>query len=170
MNQGLSVIICCFNSSARIGDTLRALAKQELQSQISWEVILVDNACTDNTCEEAATVWANLNTGIALRIVSESQPGLGFARKKGIREARYEFILFCDDDNWLDKEYVQEVVDILAADENVAACGGIGIPVFETPEPEWFRTYEEAFAIGPQDIGEKGKIYNLYGAGLALKR
>ena len=167
--EGVSVIVCCYNSSTRIKKTLHALANQRFHSPFLWEIILVDNASTDNTTEISRSIWKGLNTEIELRIVFESQAGLGNARRKGISEASYQFVLFCDDDNWLDQHYVQGVFDILNNDPAIAACGGIGIPVFETQKPYWFDDYAEAFALGSQEANnENGKILNLYGAGLAI--
>jgi glycosyltransferase involved in cell wall biosynthesis len=169
--KGVSVVICCYNSANRIKETLQVLAGQRFQASVFWEIILVDNASTDNTSEIARSTWNNLHTDIELRIVFEPKPGLGNARKKGIGETSCSFILFCDDDNWLDEHYVQRVYDILSSDPTIAACGGCGMPVFETQKPEWFDDYAEAFALGPQETNfENGKILNLYGAGLAINK
>lgn len=170
-NIGISVIICCYNSSRRLKDVLLALVKQEFNSQIRWEVILVDNASTDNTSSIALSVWETLDTDVEFRVTYEASPGLANARQKGIDEARYEYLVFCDDDNWLYPDYLQGVFNILQSDSSVAACGGIGIPVFETSRPSWFDEYAEAFATGTQEIdAEKGELLNLYGAGIAIKK
>ena len=169
--KGVSVLLCCYNSAARIKETLHALASQQFHSPFFWEIILVDNASTDKTAQISRSIWDDLDTGTELRIVFEPRAGLGNARKKGISEASCSFILFCDDDNWLDRSYVQDVFNILNSDPTIAACGGRGIPVFEIPKPYWFDEYAEAFALGPQQANtENGKILNLYGAGLAVNK
>ncbi len=184
--QGVSVIICCYNSAGRLKETLSALARQRFHSRIDWEIVLVDNASTDNTAEAATMLWEAFAADglsdaagpgsrpivdVPLRIVAEPTPGLAYARKKGIAEAAYSVLLFCDDDNWLCPDYVQGVSDILSSDASVAACGGKGIPVFEASKPEWFDDYAEAFATGPQDVNvDDGRIISLYGAGLAIRR
>lgn len=169
-NIGISVIICCYNSSKRIKNVLLSLSKQNFNAKISWEVILVDNASIDKTSSIALSIWEMLDTGVEFRVTYEGSPGLANARRKGINEARYEYVVFCDDDNWLYPDYLQGVFDILY-NSPVAACGGIGIPVFETSRPVWFDEYAEAFATGPQEINnENGKLLNLYGAGIAIKK
>ena len=50
--MNLSTVICCYNSSSRIETTLEYLAKQKLKD-LSCEVILVDNNCSDATVEVA---------------------------------------------------------------------------------------------------------------------
>lgn len=170
-SKGVSVIICCYNSAGRIQATLDALAKQQFTSSFFWEVILVDNASTDNTAAIARVMWEGLNSPARLRIVTEPQPGLGNARMKGINEARYPILLFCDDDNRLGRRYVQGMYEILDNNPAIAACGGKGIPVFETAKPYWFDEYAETFATGSQELNtENGRLLNLYGAGIAIQK
>ncbi len=170
-NKGVSLIICCYNSSVRLQKTLDALAKQECNPDLSWEIIIVDNNSSDNTPEIAADIWKKSGLEIPFKIVAEPRQGLGHARNKGISETAYSYLLFCDDDNWLAPNYVQGVFDILESDNNIAACGGMGIPVFETEEPDWFYVYAESFALGSQEINsEDGCILNLYGAGMAVRK
>ncbi len=170
-NIGISVIICCYNSSKRIPEVLQALVEQKFNSPILWEIVLVDNASTDNTSSIALSIWKSLNAGIDFRITYETLPGLANARARGIQESRYEYLVFCDDDNWLFPDYLQGVYNILQSNPVVAACGGIGIPVFETAKPSWFDEYAEAFATGSQEINtEEGKLLNLYGAGIGITK
>jgi glycosyltransferase involved in cell wall biosynthesis len=169
--KGVSVIICCYNSVGRITATLQAMAAQRVQETIAWELIVVDNASTDNTAQMVKDTWKELGAATELRVVHEAQPGLGFARKKGISEAHFSFILFCDDDNWLCARYIQGIYDILDNDPAIAACGGMGIPVFENQKPPWFDEYQEVYAVGPQSLNEEnGQLLNLYGAGLAMRK
>lgn len=169
--KGVSVIVCCYNSSLRLSNTLNALVNQKFDSTVPWEIIIVDNASTDDTASIAAQIWQTFNSDIILRVVHEPVPGLGHARYKGINEASYSILLFCDDDNWLAPNYVEGIFTILESDLSIAACGGMGIPVFETSEPYWFYKYAEAFALGSQEINyEDGQLLSLYGAGLALQK
>ncbi|MEO6230484.1 MAG: glycosyltransferase [Ferruginibacter sp.] len=169
--MGISVIICCYNSVRRIQKTLEALLKQECISKISWEVIIVDNNSTDNTSAIASAIWVNSGTRIPLNIIEEPIPGLGNARRAGVSVANHPILIFCDDDNWLAPNYVQRVYELMHADNSIAACGGMGIPVFETEEPYWFYMYAEAFALGPQDVNSETEgIFDLYGAGIAVQK
>jgi len=170
-NMGLSVIICCHNSSRRIGKVLEALAEQVLPNLVKWEVVVVNNASTDDTAEVVKQKWSELNTGIELTIANEPIPGLSNARNKGIATASFEYLIFCDDDNWLFRDYLQKVLAIFESNNNICACGGLGIPVFEKEKPWWFDDYAECFATGSQEITrEDGKLLNLYGAGMAVRK
>ncbi len=172
MNEnGVSIIICCYNSKARIFKTLEALARQQIATSIQVEIILVDNASTDGTREFATGIWDELKAPFPLISTHEPNPGQLYARNKGVEISSYKYILFCDDDNWLSHKYVATIYNNLNGDDTVAACGGRGIPVFEISPPKWFDAYKEAFAIGPQNINsDGGRILNLYGAGLGVNK
>lgn len=171
--NGISIIICCYNSSKRLLPTLMAISQQKFETYIPWEVILVDNASTDDTSKVAICIWESFskNSNVHFSVHYEGIPGLGNARNKGITESKFTFLLFCDDDNWLSPNYVENAYNILSCNPSIAACGGMGIPVFETEKPFWFDYYAEAFAIGEQDLHtENGRLLSLYGAGMAINK
>src|SRR5438874_1022703 len=99
--DGISVIICCYNSSARLPKTLEYLASQEVPLNIYWEVIIVNNNSSDDTVIVAQKEWAKYKLRVPFKVVDENVAGTIHARKRGIAEASYELLLFCDDDNWL---------------------------------------------------------------------
>ena len=133
--NGVSVLICCHNSAARIVPTIEALTRCE--TKFPAEIVLVDNNSTDGTAAAAQATWQRLgNTSFRFRVVSEPELGLAYARRKGVREASYEFIVFCDDDNWLSSDYLELVVDILS-DPAVGATGGQAEPVVDGSHPSF---------------------------------
>lgn len=149
-NSGVSVIICCYNSSALIERTLKYLINQKVPDIIPWEVILVDNASTDNTSEIAEKYWMHHNCLARLKIVKEPKPGLSAAREKGIETAKYEYMILCDDDNLLDENFVARVFDIMSSDKMIGVLGGRGIGEFESIPQQWFYDWQNSFAIGKQ--------------------
>jgi glycosyltransferase involved in cell wall biosynthesis len=166
MAQGVSVIICCYNSSKRLDETLAHMSRQQGIANIAMEVILVDNCSTDDTVAHAKALW---KSEIPLRIVTENEPGLSSARKAGILAASYDYILFCDDDNWLDETYISNGFKLMTSDKTIGVCGGHGIAVFEDGKgPEWFKQYEKVFACGEQP--QTSHVRAVYGAGMFAQR
>jgi glycosyltransferase involved in cell wall biosynthesis len=49
--NGISLVICTFNGASRLKPTLEAIFNQEDQHQIPWELIIIDNASTDETAK-----------------------------------------------------------------------------------------------------------------------
>jgi len=169
--EGVSIIICCYNSSLRIEETLRYIAALQTNG-INCEVVLVDNASTDNTADIARLVWQKLgNNKINFHIAYQPTPGLTYAREKGIHEAHFEYLVFCDDDNWLDENYIQNTAGFFRSEPKLAVLGGVGIPEFEDPlsKPIWFEKFYHGYAVGPQ--AEKECFVNgVYGAGMAVRK
>jgi glycosyltransferase involved in cell wall biosynthesis len=170
--NGLSVIVCCYNSAHVLAETLRSLAHQEINPVCDWELILVDNASTDNTASIAQHLWTSFQTTQPIHIVTEKRPGLSFARETGINQAIFDIVLFCDDDNILDAHYFEKGIALMSQLPQVAMLGGKGIAQSKNPSPIWFDRYSYHFAVGtqanePGDITlEKGYVY---GAGSFLR-
>lgn len=170
VEPGVSVVVCCHNSSALLPATLTHLARQRVARTLSWEVIVVDNGSTDNTDAVAQQVWAN--SVASLRVVKEPQLGLAYARTRGVAEARYDVITFVDDDNWLCEDWVQTVFDVMLAQPMVGALGGIVEPAFETSRPGWFAPVAYLYTTGPtgEPSGDVTGVHMLCGAGLNVRR
>lgn len=168
--RGVSVIICCHNSSERIITTLQHLANQTRCPDFEYEIILVDNNCTDDTVKVAANCWNLLNNTFPMHVVEEREPGLTYARQKGIAEAQFEYLIFCDDDNWLCKDYLQKIIFLFETLPDVSLIGGVGEAVFESSPPAWFsRVKGFGYAIGKEGRTD-GYVDSIYGAGMGLRK
>jgi len=168
---GLSVVICCHNSAARLPATLARLTAQRASQKVSWEVIIVDNASTDDTGAVAQECWKK-NTAAPLRIVGEPHPGLAFARERGVATARYEFISFVDDDNWVADDWVELAATFLRDHPDVGAIGGSSTAAFEKEPATWFRDCQILYAVSPENwgAGERTAAQPLWGAGLTIRK
>jgi glycosyltransferase involved in cell wall biosynthesis len=97
----ISVVICSHNPRPiylhRVVDALQA---QSLQL-IYWELLLIDNA----SAERLADHW-DISWHTDARHVHEDELGLVAARLRGITESRGDVIIFVDDDNLLDPDYL----------------------------------------------------------------
>jgi glycosyltransferase involved in cell wall biosynthesis len=174
---GVSIVVCCFNSASRLseafGQTLAHLAAQDITTETPWEVIVVDNASTDDTAQIAQMSWPRGIAG-SLQVVREPQLGLSYARERGLAEAKYEFVSFVDDDNWVFPGWVDTVAEVMSQHPQAAACGGHLEPVFEIlPPPVWFERFKGWFAVGP-DLAKECDVTDsrgvLWGAGLTIRR
>lgn len=171
--QGVSVIVCCYNSAQRLPKTIEHLAKQIVPNNINWEVIVINNNSSDNTAEVALNEWKKFNVAIPFQIINQPIPGLSAARETGFDTAKYEFVLMCDDDNWLSNDYVKIVYNIMSIDDKIGALGGVGTEECETSPPTWFENYKPTFAVGKFSTinGDITHTTNgLYGAGAVVRK
>ena len=153
--------------------TLQHLANQKTTVAFKWELIIVNNNSTDGTASLAKQIWKTYNTSVSLRVVNEEQSGLSFARERGMHEAVYDTVVWCDDDNWLCDNYLQTAYTIMDSNSDIGALGGWCEAAFETEKPSWFDTQSKYVAVSKQ--GKKsGDITNkkgcVYGAGMVLRK
>lgn len=171
-SPGISVIICTYNGAKRLPGLLENLALQQIPTGLQAEYILVDNASTDESALCARNTWDKLQSSIPLQVVAEPTPGLSYARQKGIESAQYQLLLFCDDDNWLEPNYLQLAAAHYAEHPATGILGGWGIPLLDSEKPAWFDRYENVYAVGRQS--QQSGIVNerkyLYGAGMVLRK
>jgi GT2 family glycosyltransferase len=95
----ISVVIPTHNGGSRVVRLLARLARERAAS--GAEVIVVDNASTDDDARhlgDGAARDALRAAGWTLRVSSESTRGSGFARLRGLDEARNDLVCFLDDD------------------------------------------------------------------------
>src|SRR5690348_12350374 len=99
--MNLSVIICTHNHRLEyLSRTLEALRVQTLP-MAEWELLLIDNAS-----RSAVAASVNLTWHPNARHIREEVLGLTPARLRGIQEARGKLVVFVDDDNLLDPDYL----------------------------------------------------------------
>ena len=97
-----SVILCSRERSADVVQTLTALLAALEAAAQEWEVVVVDNASTDDTAAAAKRVLGDRGT-----VVLEQRLGLSHARNRGVAEASGEVLVFIDDDITVDDRWVR---------------------------------------------------------------
>lgn len=169
MKPGITVIICTYNGASLLPETLRHIALQCVRPDIPWEVIVVNNASTDDTAEVVTSEWETYQVNVPFRLLHQPLKGLTHAREMALANAQYEFVLFCDDDNWLSPDYLTLAYDLMQKHPSIGILGGYGEMVFESPPPLWAMQLH-AFASGPQ-AKTSGKVKHnaVYGAGCVLR-
>ena len=95
-----SVIIPLYNKEAYIGDTLKSVLNQTFQS---FEIIIVNDGSTDNSLK----ITKKFNDK-RLRIYTQKNQGVSFARNYGIEKAKSEYIALIDaDDLWCNNHLME---------------------------------------------------------------
>jgi glycosyltransferase involved in cell wall biosynthesis len=173
LKNGVTIIICCYNSAQLLPPTIKHIAKQKNQDNIYWELIVVNNNSTDDTAQVARQEWDKYGLKeVKLSVVNEAQAGLSYARKMGVEAASFEYIIFCDDDNWLSDDYLQTAFRILEENPAIGALGGRSEAIADVAFPGWWNQYISGFAVGRQAT-ESGYIQSrkyLWGAGLVSRK
>ncbi len=105
-----SVAIPTYNGGNRLAKVLDCLQWQLNTSDLSWEVIVIDNNSTDDTPDVVKHYQQTWSRQAPLRYVFEPQQGAAYARQKAIHVAASPLVGFLDDDTlpgmtWLISAY-----------------------------------------------------------------
>jgi glycosyltransferase involved in cell wall biosynthesis len=162
----LSVIICTHNPRPEyLSRTLEALRSQTAPHS-HWELLLIDN-CSD----EALASRINLSWHPEGRHIREEELGLTPARLRGIAEARGELLVFVDDDNVLQGDYLEAALRISLTHPYLGAFGGSIEAEFEIEPDPRLKSLLPSLAIRGV-TGAKWANFGIesapYGAGLCV--
>ena len=153
----LTAIICTYNRARYVGKLLESIAANDL-AKTEYELLLVDNNCTDNT-REVCGAFAAAHPDVIFRYTTESEQGLSAAKNRGIKEAKGDIIVYIDDDALVDPWYLRTYAEWFATHPETMACGGPIEPLYETSEPDWMTPYTKALLTAWMNYGEKVREY-----------
>lgn len=149
---GISVVICTWNRSASLRDTLTSLNDQVVNDLLNVEVIVVDNNSTDNTRQVIDEVSLTWNLG-ELRYAFEACQGKQFALNTGIKISQYDLLAFTDDDILFPSNWMHNIA-CLFHDATLDLAGGITQIVWsEAGQPIWYDSSMLAILAGV-NLGE----------------
>lgn len=139
----VSVVTAAYNMGGYIAETLESVLGQDYRQV---ESIVVDDGSTDDT----ARVLERYAEDPRVRVVRQQNAGQTVAKNRGIREARGEFIAFCDaDDSWrLDKlsrqipRFADPAVAVVYGDIECVDAQGVALSYYDIPHYEGRVTAE----------------------------
>ena len=171
-NNGLSVIICCYNSSQRINKTIKAIFSQKSIENLKIELLIIDNNSSDNTWEKVKEAIIDKPKKLNVKLLSEKKPGLTNARNCGMKASKYNFLTFVDDDNHLFPDYLNIVYQTMLSNTEIGILGGKGITYNSLKLPTWFKFIQRNYAVGPQGNDQLGlqEVDLVYGAGMTIRK
>lgn len=164
MEFDVSIIICTRNRAESLRATLNSLALLELHDHLAAELLVVDNASTDQT---SGVVRDAGPTKMPVRYLSEPRRGQANARNTGIAAARGQVILFTDDDVRPGKKWIPGMCSPILNGDADAVAGGVRIP--EHLQRPWM-TPAHLGRLACTDWMLAAKKLELVGANMAFSR
>jgi GT2 family glycosyltransferase len=128
----ISVVVCTRDRPDQLRICLQRLVKLDYPN---FEIIVVDNAPTGSGTHTVAHEFP-------VRYVTESRPGLDWARNRGVAEALHDLVAFTDDDVCVDRGWLK-AINRAFQDRAVAGLTGLVLPFsLETSAQRYFeQTY-----------------------------
>ncbi len=163
-----SVIICSHNPKIEyLERVLSALQKQTMDTH-KWELLIIDN-----NSKEPIRNLVNISWQPNVKIFEELETGLTRARIRGINESKGEWLIFVDDDNVLNHDFLEVASNISNHYLNLGAFGGSAIGEFEEQPDISVLHYLDIIAVRNIKTRAIGSFYEWRntpaGAGLVIR-
>lgn len=97
------------------GYTLRLTARSYYEQALVTEIIFVDDAGTDDTAEVVAVIASDFPETETRILRNEERKGAAYNRIAGYRAARNDYVLYCDDDEYLERDYARTCLEKMHA-------------------------------------------------------
>jgi glycosyltransferase involved in cell wall biosynthesis len=115
----VSVITPVFNCAHLVEQTILSVLKQQFQE---WEMILVDDGSSDNTQE---VIEQYTKEDSRMKFFQQPHAGASAARNTGIKNAKNDWLLFLDADDWIREDFFEKMISELETNPfiDVVHCG-----------------------------------------------
>ena len=132
-NMFVTVAICTWNRAALLNQCLQQMTQLKIPDGVQWELVVVNNNCTDTT-DSVLGRWASK---LPLVRVLERRQGKSHALNAAIERARGDLILWTDDDVLVDPLWLTQHVAAAREMPEASFFGGPIRPRFENRPPAW---------------------------------
>lgn len=129
----VTVAICTWNRADLLDRTLAEFARLRVPAGVRWELVVVNNDCSDHT----DAVIAKYATLLPLVRVFEKRAGQSFARNAALAVATGDYLLWTDDDVLVEPDWMAELLDAHKRFDADLVFGRAD-PWWETAPPAWF--------------------------------
>ena len=169
----VTVLICTWNRAEKLRMCLTSLLHLEIPAGLEWEIVVVNNCCTDHT----SSVIQSFKKLLPIREVIESQLGHSVSRNTGVSMSSGKLILFTDDDVQVDPKWLSEIKRVSDQYPKSSIFGGPIYPQLEKVPRHIQKCMESPFFDGlilRKNLGSGVKILDesesLFGANMAFRR
>lgn len=149
----LSLIIPTYNRAAQLIAALESVVRQDMPAS-EWECVVVNNNSPDDTLARFE-VFAARHPGLNLRIVTETAPGVSYARNRAFCEALGQYIACIDDDERINEGFLSAYATFFDAHPDAVVAGGRIIAQYPEGRPRWMSKFVEMPIANPMDFGSK---------------
>lgn len=155
----VSVIVPVFKVEQYLPNCIDHLCSQTLND---IEIILVDDGSPDG-CPEICDQYAARDTRI--RVIHKENGGVSAARNDGLKTASGDFVIFCDSDDWMGKNALDELYSAAIESNADLVIGDVYFAYEDSSRNRYVKFYKDEFTTeDPKFISEliKADIYRTY--------
>ncbi len=167
----ITVAICTWNRAQLLDRTLNQMRNLQVPPDVDWELLVVNNNCTDDT----DAVIARHRGALPIQRLFEPRQGQSNARNCAVSTARGELLIWTDDDVIVDPEWLIAYKEAADRWPEAGYFGGLIEPWFECTPPAWLlknsKCLESMLVI--RDLGPHEHYFcgdeEPYGANMAFR-
>ncbi len=106
-NKVLSIIIPVYNAEDNLSKCLDSIIKQSYKK---IEVLCINDGSTDNS---EKIIDSYIKNDKRIKKINQENSGVSATRNRGIKESNGDFITFIDADDYIEKHYIQNMMNTL---------------------------------------------------------
>lgn len=151
-DSDLTVVICSHNRRALLANSLESVYNAAIPADCSANILVVANACTDDTVSWAQQFKENHKSSpLVLHVVEEPVPGKSYALNRAISILKCSIAIFIDDDQKVDKNFFIEAKHALDNHpESKILCGKL-LPDWREIKTHWTNN-DGPYSVRPSPI------------------
>jgi len=137
----VSIIIPVYNAESTIKRCLDSIINQ---TNSQWEIIAINDGSADESLNILKTYSRQYENKI--RVIDQQNAGVTKTRERGVRESTAEYIMFIDNDDYIDSNYVETFLNAIDHTDCDCVLGGYRRinekkhVIFQyAPETEWLK-------------------------------
>lgn len=108
----ISVVVPVYNVEKYIVNCLESIVNQSYKD---FELLIVNDGSQDNSIKLAEEYLKS--STIDWTVINKDNGGLASARNEGIKHAKGEYISFVDSDDYIAKDFLKKLIDIIRKDD-----------------------------------------------------
>jgi len=113
-----TIIVPVYNSYSVIDKCINSIINQTYKN---IELLLINDGSSDQSLDKLKQFEKSYNF---IRFIDKKNEGVAKTRNLGIKEATGEYIMFIDNDDYIDEDYVERFVNEIEKSKSDVVCGG----------------------------------------------
>lgn len=115
----VSIIIPIYNAEKTLRRCIDSVARQTCED---WEIVAIDDGSSDGSVDILKSYEQKL--GDKLRWLTQENQGVSKTRENGVKLAKGQYVMFVDNDDFLDCDYVQTFLKEIKSGDYDCVVGG----------------------------------------------
>ncbi|VEE12017.1 glycosyltransferase [Streptococcus anginosus] len=117
-NPAVSVVIPVYNAQDGIKQCLTSLLKQTFKN---FEIILLNDGSTDESLKVLQSYSSQYSF---IKVIDKENEGVAKTRNQGILLAKGEYIIFIDNDDFVNEDYIEHFYNVIHQEKKDIVLGG----------------------------------------------